>query len=60
MPGGRIREKCTTELTDYALCVGKWMGCRNAELNGRILQHGGIFLEHLSVQNRGELSKVCG
>ena len=39
--------------TDSELCVGKWMGFQKAELNGRALPHGGIFLEHLPVWEMG-------
>lgn len=32
----------------WELCVGKWMGFQNTELNERVWQHEGISLEHLS------------
>lgn len=55
MPGGRTREECTTELTS-GLSVGKWMGIQKAELNGRALPHGCVFLEQLPVWDREHFS----
>lgn len=40
MPGGKIREKCTTEVTDRVLCVGKWMGFRRQSLMGEYCNMG--------------------
>lgn len=52
MPGGRTQEECTTKLTS-GLSVGKWMGIQKAELNGRALPHGCVFLEQLPVWDMG-------
>ena len=57
MPGGRTQEECTTKLTS-GLSVGKWMGIQKAELNGRALPHGCVFLEQLPVWDMGAFQSL--